>query len=314
MTTKLFNAMKVILLAAILSFGLSYALAWTPPTATPPTGNISAPLNTSVTAQAKAGGLGIGMTTVPPSATKLQVSNGNIQFDIPATSLGNALVTWPGGSPNFRLTDSVGSEVVNINSQNGSNTYFNTTGGKVVIGATVPTQTLTVVGTIGATGDICTTTTGSSICLGTSAAVPAGAHAGCVLVAIDDIGTVAWKDRSTGADCPSFAQRCTAAGGASVDGSGNCVYTYSTPVATFGWGREIRNGDSQYICANKGGHPTWTYLSRTTTTHSTSCGGAYGLVYWNGTGFVNWGEFGGICGGNVTVDTSVTCKVPVSAI
>ncbi|MEK7494122.1 MAG: hypothetical protein AAB630_03125 [Patescibacteria group bacterium] len=45
--------------------------------------------------------------------------------------------------------------------------------------------------------------------------------------------------------------------------------------------------------------------------HGTSCGGTYGLVYWGGSTFINWGEFGGICGGNVTVDTTVTCKVPI---
>lgn len=57
MTTKLFNAIKVSILAIVLSFGLSYALAWTAPTATPPTGNVSAPINTSATLQQKSGDL-----------------------------------------------------------------------------------------------------------------------------------------------------------------------------------------------------------------------------------------------------------------
>lgn len=57
MRNQLFNAIKVITLAVILSFGLSYAIAWTAPAATPPGGNVSAPINTGSTAQTKAGTL-----------------------------------------------------------------------------------------------------------------------------------------------------------------------------------------------------------------------------------------------------------------
>ncbi|MDO8603991.1 MAG: hypothetical protein Q7K40_01085 [bacterium] len=52
--------LKVIILAIVLSFGLSYVYAWTAPTATPPSGNVSAPLNTSATSQTKAGPLVVG--------------------------------------------------------------------------------------------------------------------------------------------------------------------------------------------------------------------------------------------------------------
>lgn len=55
MKTNILNALKVSTLAIVLSFGLSYALAWTAPSTTPPTGNISAPINTSDTAQVKNG-------------------------------------------------------------------------------------------------------------------------------------------------------------------------------------------------------------------------------------------------------------------
>ena len=60
MTKQIFSALRVSALAIVLSFGLSYVYAWTAPTATPPTGNVSAPINTSATAQTKAGGLTFG--------------------------------------------------------------------------------------------------------------------------------------------------------------------------------------------------------------------------------------------------------------
>lgn len=58
-----FSTIKTLLLAVILSFGLSYALAWTAPTATPPGGNVGAPINTSTTPQTKAGAFTISATT-----------------------------------------------------------------------------------------------------------------------------------------------------------------------------------------------------------------------------------------------------------
>ncbi len=51
------QSLKVIILATVLSFGLSYVYAWTAPTATPPNGNTVAPINTSAVDQYKGGGL-----------------------------------------------------------------------------------------------------------------------------------------------------------------------------------------------------------------------------------------------------------------
>ncbi|MFZ2303949.1 MAG: hypothetical protein WAV98_04155, partial [Minisyncoccia bacterium] len=59
MTTKILSVLKVSALAVILSFGMSYAFAWTAPTVAPPGGNVPAPLNTSSTSQYKAAALGI---------------------------------------------------------------------------------------------------------------------------------------------------------------------------------------------------------------------------------------------------------------
>lgn len=54
------QSLKIIALAIVLSFGISYVYAWTAPTATPPNGNVSAPINTSTTGQYKAGSVGFG--------------------------------------------------------------------------------------------------------------------------------------------------------------------------------------------------------------------------------------------------------------
>lgn len=56
---KYTQALKISALAIVLSFGLSYVYAWTAPTATPPNGNISAPINTSAVSQTKAGDIAI---------------------------------------------------------------------------------------------------------------------------------------------------------------------------------------------------------------------------------------------------------------
>lgn len=47
--------LKVIALALVLSVGISYVSAWTAPTATPPSGNVAAPVNVSSSAQIKTG-------------------------------------------------------------------------------------------------------------------------------------------------------------------------------------------------------------------------------------------------------------------
>lgn len=69
MTKQIFSAIKVSALALALSFGLSFVYAWTAPTQNPPAGNVSAPINTSATAQTKAGGLTVGGLTLPAGST-----------------------------------------------------------------------------------------------------------------------------------------------------------------------------------------------------------------------------------------------------
>lgn len=71
MKNSITNSTKILILAITLSFGFSYVYAWTAPTATPPSGNVSAPLNTSATEQTKAGNINISAG----SAYKINGSN-----------------------------------------------------------------------------------------------------------------------------------------------------------------------------------------------------------------------------------------------
>lgn len=78
MKTNILNALKVSALAVVLSFGLSYVYAWTAPSATPPTGNVSAPLNTGGDLQTKSGNLTVANlganAIVFPDATTLSTA------------------------------------------------------------------------------------------------------------------------------------------------------------------------------------------------------------------------------------------------
>ena len=49
--------LKVAIIGIALGFGLQFVRAWTEPTTAPPNGNVGAPINTSSTAQTKAGAM-----------------------------------------------------------------------------------------------------------------------------------------------------------------------------------------------------------------------------------------------------------------
>src|SRR3989338_623379 len=55
--SSILQPLKIFILAVIISIGISYASAWTAPTAAPPGNNVPPPINTSVGDQIKTGGL-----------------------------------------------------------------------------------------------------------------------------------------------------------------------------------------------------------------------------------------------------------------
>ncbi|KKW08637.1 MAG: PE-PGRS family protein [Candidatus Kaiserbacteria bacterium GW2011_GWA2_49_19] len=63
------QSLKILILAIILSIGVSYVYAWTGPTATAPDGNVSAPINVSATSQVKSGGLWVASLGTDGGAT-----------------------------------------------------------------------------------------------------------------------------------------------------------------------------------------------------------------------------------------------------
>lgn len=78
MRKKILSTIEICALALVFSFGMSYALAWTAPSSNPPTGNVSAPINTSATAQTKAGEFIVLATT---TVSNLKVINKLVFFD-----------------------------------------------------------------------------------------------------------------------------------------------------------------------------------------------------------------------------------------
>ncbi|MCK9344671.1 MAG: hypothetical protein M0P64_00915 [Candidatus Pacebacteria bacterium] len=78
MLKQILSATKIVSLATVLSFGLSYALAWTAPTATPPGANVAAPINTGTAPQEKFGPLTVTALTTAGAVTAGSVSAPNV--------------------------------------------------------------------------------------------------------------------------------------------------------------------------------------------------------------------------------------------
>ncbi|MGB2580458.1 MAG: hypothetical protein WBC83_02080, partial [Minisyncoccia bacterium] len=98
MKIKIFTAFKVLLLSFVLTAGLSYVYAWTAPTYSPPSGNVSAPINVGSVTQTKTGDICtiFGGTTKclsmvvlePPATATLSASPTSIAYGAAST------ITW----------------------------------------------------------------------------------------------------------------------------------------------------------------------------------------------------------------------------
>lgn len=124
------QTLKIIALALAFSFGLSYVYAWTAPTAPPPGGNTSAPINTGSTTQWRLGNFGIGTTVAPIRALQVNgelsiTRNDKTAFINVSDINGNG-----GGSIILRGLDLTGSVGTNANiTLQGTTTV---TGGKLI--------------------------------------------------------------------------------------------------------------------------------------------------------------------------------------
>ncbi len=150
MTNKIFSPLKILTLAVVLSFGLSYVYAWTAPTQSPPAGNVSAPINTSATAQTKAGRVGIGVTT--PQAPLHTAGSINAPSNS-ATPNGSIMLggTGTGVQMSMGVTADVTPQYGWIqprytNDNTNYNLVLNPNGGSVGIGTTAPQKKLEIKG------------------------------------------------------------------------------------------------------------------------------------------------------------------------
>ena len=91
------QSLKILILAIILSIGVSYVYAWTGPTATAPDGNVSAPINVSATSQVKSGGLGV--TNLIADSVTVGATANTSAITAPKFCIGTSCITvWPSGS------------------------------------------------------------------------------------------------------------------------------------------------------------------------------------------------------------------------
>jgi hypothetical protein len=91
--------LSVIVIGIALGLGLQFVRAWTEPATAPPGGNVGAPINTSATAQTKAGGfnilgfLGVGIN----SPTKQIDAAGEIKSRTGFCINDSCISSWPSG-------------------------------------------------------------------------------------------------------------------------------------------------------------------------------------------------------------------------
>jgi len=148
------KSIALILGVLIMSLGAGYlAIAWTEPGQAPPAGNVSDPLNVSLTAQSKEGALVLATNSGVTTGLIVQYGSVGIGTTTPTQKLevaGNVKLYKSGMFPNVSMADAWGVEKVRIH----TNGYSWFDGGNVGIGTTNPGAKLEVAGTGKFTGAV----------------------------------------------------------------------------------------------------------------------------------------------------------------
>ncbi len=130
MRTTLIDTLRLVALASVLCVGVSYALAWTGPTAAPPSGDTPAPVNVSATVQVKSGSLGVA-DFVANSVTVGGTPNASAVTS-PEFCIGTSCITaWPTTITAQTLMNQLSASgpkvyVRYVGSYNGSPSYYGT--------------------------------------------------------------------------------------------------------------------------------------------------------------------------------------------
>lgn len=271
--------------AAVALFAAAPISAWTGPTASPPNGNVSAPVNVGSTGQVKQGDLGVlgslGVGT-PSPAVKLDLTGGNLIVRN----------TW-GSSDNVEVN---GNQVWNTGTAAGLYFQWSNPGGAVNVGGqTGATNALNVYGAIWARDSV----TSPQYCIGAS----------CITSwttgSVTGSGTVGTIPRFTATS--ALGNSSVTSDGVSATANGNFFITNAAYVSN---GLDVKNasGAYTYITLHDDESPNGVkYIHANSNVIGFLSGAGSWLSYWDNSG--NMQNTGGAnFNGNVTVLGTSVCR------